>query len=220
MPSTIPAPQPAAVCPPGLVLSPQSLAAAFTRVPDPRRAASVTYPLAALLSLAVVAILANHGSVLAIAQWGARQPVERLRSLGFVEGRSPCQSTLQRLFCKLDAAALAEALRAHFAPVLVPLPVDIGSHGVALDGKAQRGRLAFQRGGCPVHALTAFCHDHGVVLAQAPVEQGADKGEAELTVAPAVLARVAWPGRVLTGDALFCQRRLCQQVLDAGAITW
>ena len=28
---------------------------------------------------------------------------------------------------------------------------------------------------------------------------------------------VAWPGRVLTGDALFYQRRLCAQVLAAGA---
>jgi predicted transposase YbfD/YdcC len=87
---------------------------------------------------------------------------------------------------------------------------------VAVDGKAQRGRLLFQEGGCPGQALTAFCHDQGVVLAQEPIEHGVDKSEAELTVAPALLARVAWPGRVLTGDALFCQRHLCRQVLEAG----
>jgi predicted transposase YbfD/YdcC len=199
-----------------VTVSSRSLAAAFTRVPDPRRAASVQYPLAAVLSLVVVAILANSLSVLAIAEWAARQPADRLRLLGFTGGRSPCQSTLQRLFCKLDGQALAAALSAHFAPVAVPLPVAAGSQGVAIDGKAQRGRLPFQRGGCPVHALTAFCHEHGVVLAQEPIEQGADKSEGELTVAPALVARVAWPGRVLTGDALFCQRTLCQQVLDAG----
>ena len=54
------------------------------------------------------------------------------------------------------------------------------------------------------------------MLAPAPRSQGADKGEAEVRVAPALLARVAWPGRVLTGAALFCQRHLCQQGLDAG----
>ncbi len=32
----------------------------------------------------------------------------------------------------------------------------------------------------------------------------------------ALAARVDWPGRVLTGDALFCQRGLCRQVLAAG----
>ncbi|HVA92632.1 MAG TPA: ISAs1 family transposase [Chloroflexota bacterium] len=194
----------------------RSLAAAFLRVPDPRRAASVVYPLAAVLSLAVAAILANQLSELAIAQWGARQSGEVLRTLGFTMGRTPCQSTLQRLFCKLDGQALAEALSAYFAPVAVPLPVVAGSQGVAIDGKAQRGRLPFQVGGSPVHALTAYCHEHGVGLAQEPIERGEQKSEAELTVAPALVARVAWPGRVLTGDALFCQRHLCAQVLAAG----
>ena len=32
-----------------LLIAPRSLAAAFARVPDPRRAASVAYPLAAVL---------------------------------------------------------------------------------------------------------------------------------------------------------------------------
>src|SRR5664279_499020 len=214
MESTVPASMRLAVIP--VIISPRSLAAAFTRIPDPRREASVTYPLAALLSLAVTAILANHLSELAIVQWAARQPAERLRALGFVAGRTPCQSTLQRLFCKLDGQALAEALSAHFAPVAVPLPVAAGSQGVAIDGKAQRGRLPFQVGGSPVHALSAFCHEHGVVLAQEPIDYGTEKSEAELTVAPALVARVAWPGRVLTGDALFCQRDLCAQVLAAG----
>ena len=40
--------------------------------------------------------------------------------------------------------------------------------------------------------------------------------EVELTAAPALVARVAWPGEVLTGDALFCQRDLRAQVLAAG----
>jgi predicted transposase YbfD/YdcC len=216
MASSVPVRAPIVAGATSFAVSPRSLAAAFTRVPDPRRAASVRYPLAAVLSLVVVAILANHLSVLAIAEWGARQPGERLRLLGLTEGRSPCQSTLQRLFRKVDGQALAEALGAHFGPVAVPLPVAAGTQGVAIDGKAQRGRLPFQQGGCPVHALTAFCHEHGVVLAQEPIEQGADKSEGELTVAPALIARIAWPGRVLTGDALFCQRHLCQQVLAAG----
>ena len=37
-----------------------------------------------------------------------------------------------------------------------------------------------------------------------------------MTVAPALLARVDWRGRVLTGDARFCQRGRCRQVLEAG----
>ncbi len=203
-----------------LSVSPRSLAAAFGHVPDPRRTASVAYTLPAILTLAVAAILANHLSILAITEWGARQSPDVLRTLGFPEGRTPCQSTVQRLFRKLDGHALSTALSRHFAPTAIPVPGhgEETVHGVAVDGKAQRGRLPFQVGGCPIHALSAFCHERGVVLAHEPIDpgQGTEKSEAELTVAPALLARIAWPGRVLTGDALFCQRHLCQQVLDAG----
>jgi len=67
-----------------------------------------------------------------------------------------------------------------------------------------------------VHALTASCPEPGIVLAHEPIDQGVEKSEAALTVAPVLLARIAGPGRVLTEDALFCQRTLCQQVLAAG----
>src|SRR5215212_11619868 len=93
-------------------VSPTSLAAAFAAVPDPRRAASVVHPLPAILAPAVAAILANHHSVLAIAEWGARQAPAMLAALGFPTTRTPCQSTLQRLFRRLDGDALAAALTA------------------------------------------------------------------------------------------------------------
>lgn len=51
-------------------VSAQSLAAAFAAVPDPRRAASVEHPLAAILALAVAAVLSGCRSVPAIADWG------------------------------------------------------------------------------------------------------------------------------------------------------
>ena len=82
-----------------------SLAAAFAPVPDPRRLASVRYPLPAILAMAVAALLSNHVSVLAISEWAARQPATTLTALGFPTTETPCQSTLQRLFSKLDGGA-------------------------------------------------------------------------------------------------------------------
>lgn len=196
-----------------LVVSPQCLAHAFADVPDPRRAGSIRYPLPAMLSLAVSALLANHHSVLAIAEWGARQDRERLQELGFPKGVTPCQSTFQRLFCKLDGTMLGGCLAAWFQRVSAP-DSEQAMQGVAIDGKAQRGRRVFADDG-PVHALRAFCQETGIVLAQVPITVTADKAEAELTVAPLLLEQLDWHGRVLTGDALFCQRNLCQQILDA-----
>jgi len=196
------------------IVSPEQLAHAFADLPDPRRAGSVRYPLGAILTLAVSALLANHHSVLAIAEWGARQSPDHRRDLGFPAGATPCQSTLQRLFRKLDGASLAQRLTHWFQQVSLPED-DEALHGVAIDGKSQRGRLVFAPDG-PVHVLSAFCHDTGIVLGQVPITVTSDKAEAELTVAPRLLEQIDWHRRVLTGDALFCQRGLCQQVLNAG----
>ncbi len=51
----------------------ETLPQAFARVPDPRRPQGVRYSVAAILSLAVAALLSNHTSVLAIAEWATHQ---------------------------------------------------------------------------------------------------------------------------------------------------
>ncbi|MDQ3493387.1 MAG: ISAs1 family transposase [Chloroflexota bacterium] len=171
-------------------------------------------PLAAILTLAVSAILANHRLVLAIAEWGARQSPEHRRTLGVDDGRTPCQSTVQRRFRHLDRAALAQTL----THCVTSPAAEAGPPGIAIDGKAPRGRVrcAGAGGGGPVHALRAFCHEQGIVLAHEPIIATTAKAEADLTVAPTLLDRLDWHGRVLTGDALFCQRARCPQVHDVG----
>lgn len=193
------------------------LGEAFAAVIDPRCRQGRRFTVAAMLTLAVAAMLANHLSPLAIAQWGTEQDEATKRAMGFTKGVTPHQSTLQRLFHRLDPAVLSAALtdRRTASPAAV-VPVR-GAEGVAIDGKAQRGRLAFAAtASCPVHALSACTHERGEVLAQEVITRHAEKAEAELTAAPRLIARLGWHGRVLTGDALFCQRNLCQHVCDAG----
>ncbi len=193
----------------------ETLPEAFAHIPDPRRKQGTRYSVAAILSLAVVAILANHTSVLAIAEWAGRQTRHVRRALGFRRDTSPHQTTIQRLLARLDPQDLAAAVERVFEQRGPGEVRPRGSQGVALDGKAQRGRL---RHGAtpthPVHAVTAFCHDLGGVLAQLVVD--AKQHEAELTVAPDALRQIDWHGRVLTGDALYCQQALCTQVVEAG----
>jgi predicted transposase YbfD/YdcC len=83
--------------------------------------------------------------------------------------------------------------------------------GFAIDGKALRGSLA--AGAETAHVVSVVAHGSGVSLR----EVGVREKEGELTVAPALLASVLGPGRVLTGDALFTQRNLCRQLRDGGS---
>jgi predicted transposase YbfD/YdcC len=204
---------PEPTCSQPLALFPSTLLAVFATIPDPRRRQGRRFRLAAVLALVVAAILSNHLSVLAIAEWGKSQSPDLLAQLGFPDGVTPHQSTLQRLLLRLDPYQLSRVLCQRLAP---SVPQGRASQAVAVDGKAQRGRLAFDGLGACVHALSAFCHEQGVVLAQVPITTTGDKAETELSVAPSLLQDLDWSGRVLTGDALFCQRHLCSQVLEAG----
>jgi predicted transposase YbfD/YdcC len=193
----------------------ETLPQAFASIPDPRHKQGTRYSVAAILSLAVLALLANHTSVLAIAEWATLQTRHVRRALGFGRDTTPHQTTIQRLLARLDPAEVAAAVQRVFDPHAPGEVRERGSQGVALDGKAQRGRL---RHGAtpthPIHAVSAFCHDLDGVLAQLVVD--AQQHEAELTVAPDAIKQIDWQGRVLTGDALYCQQPLCAQVVEAG----
>ena len=71
---------------------------ACEQVNDPRRTQGQRFRLTSILLLALAAMLSNHLSELAIAQWGAGQSEEVKRALGFENGVTPHQSTIQRLF--------------------------------------------------------------------------------------------------------------------------
>src|SRR5947209_1352374 len=103
------------------------------------------------------------------------------------------------------------------SPAPVPLPLSPTGLAAALAGVPDPRRRHGTRHALPAilaMAVAAILSNHLSVLAIA--ERGADKAEGELTVAPALLARVDWRGRALTGDALVCQRPLCRQVVEAG----
>jgi len=207
--------------PSNLHLSFESLTAAFNSLPDPRQRHNRTYSLTSLLLALTGAILSNHLSVLATAEWLADQSLEVKQALGFhhPQGKTPHQSTFHRAFKQLKPAQLETALTGYFeAQTTKPGQFRTrASQSIAFDGKCQRGRLAFEaqlqlQEGTPCHLLTAFCQQLGQVLAQVAISHKA----AELTAAPRLLDQLEWQGRILTGDAIFCQRNLCTQVVEAG----
>jgi hypothetical protein len=51
--------------------------------------------------------------------------------------------------------------------------------------------------------------------ASAEEELAEEKAQAELSVAPDLLRQVPLRGRLVTGDALYCQRALCAQIRQA-----
>ena len=89
----------------------------FAQVTDPRRKQGQRFTLTSMLLLGLAAILSNHVSELAIAQWGAGQSDEVKESLGFDKGKTPHQTTIQRLFRKLNIEEIEAAFRSIFLQI-------------------------------------------------------------------------------------------------------
>jgi hypothetical protein len=93
-----------------------------------------------MLAVAVCAVLAGARSFAAIGEWGLDLGADQLKLLGL--DRAPVESTLRKLFARLDAAALDAAL-AVFAWCRVRQIA--GRRVIAIDGKTLRAGPA--RGG-------------------------------------------------------------------------
>jgi hypothetical protein len=187
---------------------PGSLMAFLADVPDPRDASGKRHPLVAMLAHACCAILCGCRGYAAISQWGRDQPIEFMHRLGY--RRTPASfGAFQALFSRLDAPALEAALARWAEHLLGPRAADALA-AVSLDGKSLRGSLAPHA--AAVHLLAALDQQTGCVLRQMRVDGKTNEHKAALEL----LKSMALGGRVITGDAMFCQRDLSRQVVEAG----
>jgi hypothetical protein len=179
-----------------------SLFECFSAVPDPRAASGKRHPLNAILTLCAVAMLSGARSLFAIAQFGRDRGVHFASALGFTRETTPCCTTLHYLFTKLDHAAFERQL-AEWTQAMAD------RHGwttVSLDGKTLRGSTHVQLPG--VHLLAAYAHEAGLVLRQLPVDAKTNEHKAALEM----LNLIPVKGKIITGDAMFCQRDLSRQI--------
>lgn len=79
-----------------------------------------------------------------------------------------------------------------------------------MDGKTLCGTL--QSHGQSIHLLSLLDHATNGVLAQLKMPAHTNEHKAALQL----LRSICLEGRVVTGDAMFCQRDLCRYIVDSG----
>ncbi|MGB7342720.1 MAG: ISAs1 family transposase [Pirellulaceae bacterium] len=183
------------------------LIAILAAIPDPRGRKGRRHPLAAMLAATICGLLTGATGCTAIAQFIRNQEPEFWHALGFTR-RPPTTNCYRKLLLKLPAQALENAIR-KWATRLIDIEPN-QQRGVALDGKTLCGTL--QPHGQSIHLLGLLDHATGGVLAQLKMPSTTNEHRAAMTL----LKSVDLQGTVLTGDAMFCQRKLCQQIVEDG----
>lgn len=178
----------------------------LVKIPDRRTITGRRYRLASVLALALTAILCGRASLAAIARFSRRLPKKALRELGVYREEAPCPATYHNVFHQIDLAVLEQTL----ALWVRGLAGDAALEHVAIDGKRLRGSKSGEAPG--MHLLTAYCTALSGVIGQAAM--GGD--ENEITAALRLLKNMPLRGIIITGDAMFTQKEICQTIINNG----
>jgi hypothetical protein len=192
-----------------------SLMEVLAEVPDPRSRHGCFHPLPAVLALTVLAMLRGCKGPAAIAQFGRDHGVALAHALGFRRGKTPGSSWLSELFGRLDAVAFEAALSRWIQSRTAPPALPAGGAAqekepISIDGKTLRGSRDGEVPG--QHLVSAYAPLVEAVLAQVRVDAKTNEHKAALEL----LGVLPVKGRVVIGDAMFCQRDVCAEVVGQG----
>jgi predicted transposase YbfD/YdcC len=180
-------------------------------IPDHRDPRGRQYPLAMVLMIGVLAKLAGQDSSRAMAHWAKLRTQELSQLFDFKREKMPHYSTWSRVLGHgVEPTEVEQIIGQFFVTSASKSELRRGSMQVALDGKTLRGTIPLgeTRG---VHLLAAYLPEQGVVLAQMRVNEKSN----EITHAPKVLRQIDLRGVVVSGDAMFDQRALSIQIVQA-----
>lgn len=180
----------------------KSLVEHFAVIEDPRRG-PVTHNLVEMLVIACCALFSEVETFVDMAEW-ARYKEAWLRGFLRLEHGLPSHDTLNRVFRLLDPKSFEAVFRAWVADTL---PAFGGQ--IAIDGKSLRGA----RRANPIHLVSAFATEMGLVLAQEGVP---DKG-GETAAIPDLLRALEVRGCLVSLDALGCQREIAGVIREREA---
>jgi predicted transposase YbfD/YdcC len=176
----------------------------FEDLPDARQIGKVRYPLAEVLLLCLLAVLAGAETFVDIALFGDKKLGFLRRFRPFVEG-TPSHDHLGDILATLDAEAFQRCFVAWVASL-----TGVAAEVIAIDGKTVRRSKGAK---APIHMVSAFAVRQRLVLGQVKVAEKAN----EIVAIPKLLEMLAIEGAIVTIDAMGCQRAIAQKIVDKKA---
>jgi predicted transposase YbfD/YdcC len=178
------------------------------RLKDCRHPRGVRYALVTILIFVILAKLAGEDHIAGIAHWVELRKDGLAQALHLVTPRAPHRTTYSRILGRIIGVDDFEHLLCDF---FASQPTAGMSVQVCVDGKTVRGsiRAGQSRG---LHLLGVFLPAEGWMIVQVEV----DGKENEIAAAPRALSSVDLRGKIVTGDAVFAQRNLSVQIVEAG----
>lgn len=172
-------------------------------IPDPRAPSGRRFSLQGILGIIIAGTLAGRNSIRSIARWAKSLREEDLQLLGINRKKAPTQTTMHELLVRLDEKLVEEAFSAWVKTFIS----DSKLYQIAIDGKTLKSSGTNEYPA--LHLLAAYCAEISSVIMQTSVEQKKN----EITAAKEMLFDFPLEGKLVSGDAIFCQKEICNIIL-------
>jgi predicted transposase YbfD/YdcC len=179
----------------------------FKDLPDPRQPGKVIYPLAEVLLLCLLAVLAGAETFVDIARFGDKK-LDLLRRFRPFRDGTPSHDHLGDIFATLEAEAFQRCFVAWVAAL-----TGTSAEVIAIDGKTLRRSYQQKGAKAPIHMVSAFAARARLVLGQVKVAEKSN----EIVAIPKLLDMMAIEGAIVTIDAIGCQRDIAAKIVDKKA---
>jgi len=189
-------------------MSVEKLVEHFAAIEDPRCAGKVEHRLIDILVIAVCAVIACAESWDDIALYG-RSKLSWLQSFLSLANGIPSHDTFRRVFMLIDPDAFETCFSAWAQSFAEAFDREV----VAIDGKTLRRSFDRGRAQGPLHLVSAWASEQGLVLGQREVDGKSN----EITAIPALLETLVLKNSIVTLDAMGCQKTIAGQILERGA---
>jgi predicted transposase YbfD/YdcC len=186
----------------------EGLASCFTGLEDPRETRRCDHQLVDILAIAVCAVIACAESWEDIELYGRSKRAWLETFLALPNG-IPSHDTFRRVFMLIDP----DAFEACFTKWAQSLAVGVEREVVAVDGKTVRRSGSRRHHHGPLHLVSAWASEQGLVLGQRAVDGKSN----EITAIPELLDTLRLDGCIVTLDAMGCQKEVAERIRAKGA---
>ncbi len=185
-----------------------SIATHFGHLTDPRMERTRAHNLLDILTIAICAILCGAEGPTGMETFGQAKE-EWLRTILPLPHGIPSHDTFSRVLAQLNPAELQAGFTAWFAAIQTATQGEL----VAVDGKVLRKSAAKAWGKAAIQMVSAWASANRLSLRQEKVHPDSN----EITAVPALLAKLALAGCIVTVDALHCQVKTAETIIAGDA---
>lgn len=161
-----------------------------------------------ILLIALCALISGADSWTQVAEYG-RSKFDWFKEFLELPHGIPSHDTFGRLFARIDPQGFHD----FFSRWVQELSASLQGKTVAIDGKTLRGSLDQANHKAAIHLVSAWVSDIRLVLGQLKT---ADKSN-EITAIPELIKTLDLQGAIVTLDAMGCQKKIAQTIIEAQA---